>query len=581
MRFTNLIRRAFPHEYVMPSFKAPIELPKAPVVRIEETYTDFIKQLNKHEIKNVVLYADQSQLIANTIDNKQEYVILPNKYDTLALLMEQNISVKIQDKTNINETIVLIGESLFIIFVVLMGVTLIRSSTTNIRMFGLFDKSEQKTPDTKFDDVGGSSEAKESLKEIVAFLEYPENYTAVGAKIPKGVLLYGPPGCSKTLLARAVAGEANVPFISCSGSDFIEMFVGIGASRIRDLFKKAQSKTPCIIFIDEIDTIGKQRGLAGTNDERDQTINQLLTLMDGFETNTGIIVIAATNRPDILDDALLRPGRFDRIISVNLPDLASRKEIFAIHIRDKPIDKDVSIDSFARRTVGLSGADIMNICNEAAIYAARDNSKIINNYHFEQSLEKSMLGEARKTLLITDEKKSILAYHEAGHALTGLLLKDYDIVRKVSIIPRGDTGGATYFEPTDDQIDLSLVTREYLESQIMVALGGRISESIVFGTMKITSGASGDLQAVYSIAYDMIAQYGFNETLGPISWIDADAISDDINKEIQFLVEVLYNKTYDMLSNNEDLLHRIAKELIEKETLSFDDLQRIIQEENM
>lgn len=581
MRFTNLIRRAFPHEYVMPSFKAPIELPKAPVVRIEETYTDFIKQLNKDEIKNVVLYADQSQLIANTIENKQEYVILPNNYDTLKLLMEKDIVVKIQDKPNVNESIVLIGESFFIIFLVITGITLIRSSTTNIRMFGLFDKSEQKTPDTKFDDVGGSSEAKESLKEIVAFLEHPENYTAVGAKIPKGVLLYGPPGCSKTLLARAVAGEANVPFISCSGSDFIEMFVGIGASRIRDLFKKAQSKAPCIIFIDEIDTIGKQRGLIGTNDERDQTINQLLTLMDGFETNTGVIVIAATNRPDILDDALLRPGRFDRMISVNLPDLASRKEIFAIHIRDKPIDKDVSIDSFARRTVGLSGADIMNICNEAAIYAARDNSKIINNYHFEQSLEKSMLGEARKTLLITDEKKMILAYHEAGHALTGLLLKDYDIVRKVSIIPRGETGGATYFEPTDDQIDLSLVTREYLESQIMVALGGRISESIVFGTMKITSGASGDLQAVYSIAYDMIAQYGFNETLGPISWIDADAISDDINKEIQFLVEVLYNKTYDMLSNNETLLHNIAKELIEKETLSFDDLQKIIQEENM
>lgn len=571
-----------PMEHVSTQVEIP-ELIKAPALT-ETKYSDFVKQLEQNKILNVMITRDQSRLKAETKDGQEEIVILPENYDTIQLLLSKNVNVGVKftppapESLNLQSIFTTIGEMILIYVIFMVGLSLLRNNTGGIRGFGSMNDKEINMDDKTgitFNDVGGANEAKESLQEIVTFLKSPEKYTEVGAKIPRGVLLYGPPGCSKTLLARAVAGEAGVPFFSCSGSEFIEMFVGVGASRVRDLFKKAKEKAPCIVFIDEIDAIGKSRsaGVPGAgNDERDQTINQLLTQMDGFQGNTGVIVMGATNRPDILDAALLRPGRFDRRIPVDLPDLAGRKAIFDIHSRKKPLDSSVSLDSFARITVGFSGADIESLCNEAAIYAARGNRKTITRTDFEMALEKSILGEEKRSVLLTEQKKKVLAYHEAGHALLGLLVKDYDTVRKVSIVPRGMTGGATYFEPSDEHIDLSLMTREYLEAKILVAFGGRIAEELIFGTMKITTGASGDLQVVYQIARDMISQYGFNESLGPVSWINTEGLSSDINKEIQFLVENLYKKAKDLMIENEHYLHSIANALIERETLSHEDL---------
>jgi cell division protease FtsH len=571
-----------PMEHVSTQVEIP-ELIKAPALT-ETKYSDFVKQLEHNKILNVMITRDQSRLKAETKDGQEEIVILPENYDTIQLLLSKNVNVGVKftppapESLNLQSIFTTIGEMILIYIMFMVGLSLLRNNTGGIRGFGSMNDKEINMDDKTgitFNDVGGANEAKESLQEIVTFLKSPEKYTEVGAKIPRGVLLYGPPGCSKTLLARAVAGEAGVPFFSCSGSEFIEMFVGVGASRVRDLFKKAKEKAPCIVFIDEIDAIGKSRtaGVPGAgNDERDQTINQLLTQMDGFQGNTGVIVMGATNRPDILDAALLRPGRFDRRIPVDLPDLAGRKAIFDIHSRKKPLDSSVSLESFARITVGFSGADIESLCNEAAIYAARGNRKTITRTDFEMALEKSILGEEKRSVLLTEQKKKVLAYHEAGHALLGLLVKDYDTVRKVSIVPRGMTGGATYFEPSDEHIDLSLMTREYLEAKILVAFGGRIAEELIFGTMKITTGASGDLQVVYQIARDMISQYGFNESLGPASWINTEGLSSDINKEIQFLVENLYKKAKDLMIDNENYLHSIANALIERETLSHEDL---------
>jgi cell division protease FtsH len=571
-----------PMEHLSTQIQVP-EVLNAPALT-ETKYSDFIKQVEQNKILNAMITRDQSRLKAETKDGQEELVILPENYDTVELLLSKNVNVGVKftptapEPMNMSNIFVMIGELLMVYAIFSIGFSLLRNNTNGIRGFGSMSDKEINMDDKTgitFNDVGGANEAKESLQEIVTFLKSPEKYTEVGAKIPRGVLLYGPPGCSKTLLARAVAGEAGVPFFSCSGSEFIEMFVGVGASRVRDLFKKAKEKAPCIVFIDEIDAIGKSRSsinMGPGNDERDQTINQLLTQMDGFQGNNGVIVMGATNRPDILDAALLRPGRFDRRIAVDLPDFAGRKAIFDIHTRKKPLDDGVSLESFARITVGFSGADIESLCNEAAIYAARENRKKIIKVDFEMALEKSILGEEKRSVLLTDQKKKVLAYHEAGHALLGLLVQDYDTVRKVSIVPRGMTGGATYFEPSDEHIDLSLMTREYMESKIIVAFGGRIAEELIFGTMKITTGASGDLQAVYQIARDMIAQYGFNETLGPASWASAEGVADDMNKEIRFLVESLYKKAKDLMVQNESYLHSIANALIERETLSYEDL---------
>jgi len=432
-----------------------------------------------------------------------------------------------------------------------------------------------------FAQVAGAENAKQDLAEIVDFLNRPEKYARVGAKVPRGVLLSGPPGCGKTLLARAVAGEAGVPFFHCSGAEFVSLFAGQGAARVRELFAKAKEAGPAIVFIDEIDAVGRSRSgngpTSGANDERDQTVNQLLTAMDGFENDTGIIVIAATNRPDVLDEALTRPGRFDRRVTVELPDFRGRTDILGVHTRSKPVAADVSLAAYARMTIGFSGADLENLANEAAIYAARDDAEQITRVHFDHAFEKVILGEARHTLVLTDKKKHIIAVHEAGHALMSIIVSDYDLVRKVSILPRGRTGGATYFEPTEDRVDISLVTRTYLENKILVALGGRIAEELVFGTMNVTTGSAGDLQEVYQIAYQMVADFGFNEKLGKVSWAAAPSNDPDseIGAEIRFIVKRLYDNGKQLLNGQIFYLHRIAEELVQKETLITEDILRL------
>lgn len=427
---------------------------------------------------------------------------------------------------------------------------------------------------TTFEDVAGAENAKVDLQEVVDFLKSPDKYAAVGAKVPKGVLLYGNPGTGKTLLAKAVAGEAGVPFISCSGSDFMEMFVGVGSSRMRSLFAQARSAAPCIIFIDEIDTIGKKRGTGAVhgNDERDQTINQLLTLMCGFESNEGVIVMAATNRLDILDEALLRPGRFDRKIHVELPSRHGRERILHIHTRDKPLAEDVVLAELASITAGFSGADLQNLANEAAIYAARASSDCLRKAHFEAALEKVTLGETRQNVLLTEQKRRVLAVHEAGHTLMALLLEsDFDLVRKVSIIPRGASGGATYFEAAEDRVDIALMSRTYYENRVMVALGGRAAEELVFSWDEVTTGAAGDISEVHRLCHQMVTQLGFSRRVGPVQWTDY-AQHRDVQEEVRQLVAGLYERTLQLLTTNKKYLDAITQALLEKETLDRADI---------
>merc|ERR1719379_3191522 len=381
-----------------------------------------------------------------------------------------------------------------------------------------------------FDDVAGAEGAKLELTEVVDFLKDPSKYSALGAKIPKGVIMEGPPGTGKTLLARAVAGEAGVPFISASASEFVEMFVGVGASRVRDLFGQAKKNSPCIVFIDEIDAIGRQRaggaggGMGGGgNDEREQTLNQILTEMDGFEGNTGVIVIAATNRADVLDAALTRPGRFDRRVPVDLPDRTGREEILKVHVRGKPLAKDVSLDMVAKRTIGFSGASLANLMNEAAIVAARRDKTEISYDEIDYAIDRQQVGMQKETGMSFPNRQKLVAYHEAGHAVCGLLSPDYDLVTKVTIIPRTNgAGGFTLFTPTEERLESGLYSKRYLESQLAVALGGRVAEELVYGEEEVTTGASNDLQQVRSIARRMVTQWGFSSKLPPVAWEDAN-----------------------------------------------------------
>lgn len=447
----------------------------------------------------------------------------------------------------------------------------------------LFDK--EKSIKITFDDVAGLEGAKEEVQEIVDFLKRPEKYTELGAKIPKGALLIGPPGTGKTLLARAVAGEAKVPFFSLSGSDFVEMFVGVGASRVRDLFKQAKDKSPSIIFIDEIDAIGRARGKGmaqGANDERENTLNQLLTEMDGFGTNTGVIVLAATNRADVLDRALIRPGRFDRQIHVDLPELQEREEIFKVHLKPLKIDETVDSAFLARQTPGFSGADIANICNEAALIAARQNKKVIGRQDFLDAVDRVIGGLEKKNRIISDHDRKAIAFHEAGHAAVSWLVKYASPLVKVTIIPRGRSLGAAWYLPEERQI----TTTEQLMDEMCAALGGRAAEQIMFG--KISTGALSDLEKVTKQAYAMISVYGLSEKLGNISYYDSTGQSDYsfskpysektaqlIDDEVSELIEKCYNRTLDILDKNKDKLTLLAEKLLEKEVLFRDDLEAI------
>lgn len=443
-----------------------------------------------------------------------------------------------------------------------------------------------------FKDVAGADEAKQELEEVVEFLKHPKKFNDLGARIPKGVLLYGPPGTGKTLLAKAVAGEAGVPFFSISGSDFVEMFVGVGASRVRDLFEQAKKNAPCIVFIDEIDAVGRQRGagVGGGHDEREQTLNQLLVEMDGFAANEGIIIIAATNRPDILDPALLRPGRFDRQIVVDKPDVKGRNAILKVHTKGKPVSEDANLDILARRTPGFTGADLSNLVNEAALLSARRNKKKIAMAELEESIERVMAGPERKSKVMSDKEKRLTAYHEAGHTLVGMLIPHADPVHKVTIIPRGRAGGYTLMLPTEDR---SYATRSELLAQLKVALGGRVAEEVVLN--EISTGAQSDIQKASSLVRGMITEYGMSEVLGPIAFGKghghqvflgrdinseknySEEVACEIDKEVSKYIKTSYDECRDLLTANIDKLHLIAKELLERETLEASELKQLVE----
>ena len=443
-----------------------------------------------------------------------------------------------------------------------------------------------------FDDVAGVEEAKQDLEEVVTFLKQPERFSALGATIPRGVLLVGPPGTGKTLLAKAIAGEAGVPFFSLSGSEFVEMFVGVGASRVRDLFKRAKENAPCLIFIDEIDAVGRQRGagVGGGNDEREQTLNQLLTEMDGFEGNSGIILLAATNRPDVLDSALMRPGRFDRQVTVDAPDIKGRLSILEVHSRNKKLAEDVSLEVIARRTPGFTGADLANLLNEAAILTARRRKEATTLAEIDDAVDRVIAGMEGQPL--TDGRsKRLIAYHEVGHALVGTLVKHHDPVQKVTLIPRGQAQGLTWFAPDEEQM---LVSRAQLRARIMGALGGRAAEDIVFGHAEVTTGAGGDIQQVASMARQMVTRFGMSE-LGPLS-LEAgnqevflgrdlmtrsdvsDSITNQIDEQVRSIVESCYKETVDLLADQRDCMDRLVDLLIEKETLDGDDFRDVVAE---
>ncbi len=443
-----------------------------------------------------------------------------------------------------------------------------------------------------FDDVAGVEEAKQDLQEVVTFLKTPERFTSVGAKIPKGVLLVGPPGTGKTLLAKAIAGEAGVPFFSLSGSEFVEMFVGVGASRVRDLFKRAKENSPCLIFIDEIDAVGRQRGagVGGGNDEREQTLNQLLTEMDGFEGNSGIIIIAATNRADVLDSALLRPGRFDRQVQVDVPDIKGRLAVLKVHCRDKKLADDVSLEAIARRTPGFSGADLANLLNEAAILTARRRKEATSLAEIDDAVDRIIAGMEGKPL--TDGRsKRLIAYHEVGHALVGTLVKAHDPVQKVTLIPRGQAQGLTWFSPDEEQM---LVSRAQLRARIMGALGGRAAEDVVFGYAEVTTGAGGDIQQVASIARQMVTRFGMSD-LGQCS-LEAgnqevflgrdlmtrsdgsDATAARVDASVRKIVQTCYEDTVKLVAEHRACMDRVVELLIEKESLDGDEFRAIVSE---
>jgi cell division protease FtsH len=446
-------------------------------------------------------------------------------------------------------------------------------------------------PTVTFADVAGVEEAKQELQEVVEFLKYPEKFAALGARIPKGVLLVGPPGTGKTLLSRAVAGEAGVPFFSISGSEFVEMFVGVGASRVRDLFDQAKRNSPCIVFVDEIDAVGRQRGagLGGSHDEREQTLNQILVEMDGFDTNTNVIVIAATNRPDVLDPALLRPGRFDRQVVLDRPDINGRRSILEVHSRGKPLDKTVTLEVLAKQTPGFSGADLANLVNEGAILAARRNKKAISLSDLEEAIDRVIAGPERKSRIISDREKAITAYHESGHALVGRMLKNHDPVHKVSIIARGMMGGYTRFLPAEDRY---FWTKSQFEDMIAAALGGHVAEVLIFGEM--STGPQNDIERATNLARKMVCEYGMSEKLGPLALGHkeelvflgreigeqknySEKVAEAIDEEIRRLIEQGYATAEAILREHTDKLHAIAQELIQNESLEGEALERYFQ----
>ena len=571
------------------------------------TYGRFLEYLDADRVTNVDLYDGGRTAIIEAndqdIENRTQRwrVDLPvNAPELIQKLKEKQVSFDAHPIRNDGAIWGLLGNLIFPVLLITGLFFLFRRSNNlpggpgQAMNFGKSRARFQMEAKTgvKFDDVAGIEEAKEELQEVVTFLKQPEKFTAVGARIPKGVLLVGPPGTGKTLLAKAIAGEAGVPFFSISGSEFVEMFVGVGASRVRDLFKKAKDNAPCIIFIDEIDAVGRQRGagIGGGNDEREQTLNQLLTEMDGFEGNTGIIIIAATNRPDVLDAALLRPGRFDRQVTVDAPDIKGRLEVLQVHARNKKLDSSVSLEAIARRTPGFTGADLANLLNEAAILTARRRKEGITLLEIDDAVDRVVAG-MEGTPLVDSKSKRLIAYHEIGHALVGTLLKDHDPVQKVTLIPRGQAQGLTWFMPNEEQ---GLISRSQLKARITGALGGRAAEEVIFGAAEVTTGAGGDLQQLSGMARQMVTRFGMSD-LGPLSlesqqgevflgrdWTTrseySEAIACRIDAQVRMIVEECYSNAKNIMRDHRNLADRLVDLLIEKETINGDELRQIVAE---
>ena len=564
-------------------------------------YSDFVEAVQGNEVSRVLISPDRgtAQVVEN--DGRRAVVNLAPDKDLLKLLTDHNVDIAVQPSREPAAWQQAVGSLIFPLLLLGGLFFLLRRAQGGggnpAMSFGKSKARVQMEPQTQvtFGDVAGIEGAKLELTEVVDFLKNPDRFTAVGAKIPKGVLLVGPPGTGKTLLAKAVAGEAGVPFFSISGSEFVEMFVGVGASRVRDLFEQAKKNAPCIVFIDEIDAVGRQRGagLGGGNDEREQTLNQLLTEMDGFEGNTGIIIVAATNRPDVLDQALMRPDRFDRQVVVDRPDYTGRLQILDVHARGKTLAKDVDLDKVARRTPGFTGADLANLLNEAAILAARRQLTEISMDEVNDAIERVMAGPEKKDRVMSEKRKRLVAYHEAGHALVGALMPDYDPVQKISIIPRGQAGGLTFFTPSEERMESGLYSRAYLQNQMAVALGGRVAEEIVYGDDEVTTGASNDLQQVARVARQMVTRFGMSDRLGPVAlgrsqggmFLGRDIaaerdFSEDtaaaIDEEVSQLVAEAYRRATEVLTGNRKVLDELADMLVEKETVDAEELQELL-----
>lgn len=563
------------------------------VSKTDITYSAFMKHVQQDEVKQVTIV--DNVISGKLKDGKDFSTVAPSDDSLIPTLRARDIEIKAELPPQPPWWTTILSSLLPMLLIVGIWFMLMQQSQGGGGRVMNFGKSRARRYDEDnikitFKDVAGADEAKQELEEVVEFLKHPKKYNDLGAKIPKGVLLYGPPGTGKTLLAKAVAGEAGVPFFSISGSDFVEMFVGVGASRVRDLFEQAKKSAPCIVFIDEIDAVGRQRGagLGGGHDEREQTLNQLLVEMDGFGANEGIIMIAATNRPDILDPALLRPGRFDRQIVVDRPDIKGRQEILKVHVKGKPISSEVELGVIARRTPGFTGADLSNLVNEAALMAARKNKNKIDMPEMEEAAERVIMGPERRSRVISDKEKRLTAYHEGGHTLVGMLLDNADPVHKVTIIPRGRAGGYTLSLPKEDRY---YATRSEMLDELKVLLGGRVAEALVL--KEISSGASNDLQRATSLARQMICEYGMSPELGPMTFGHrqdqvflgrdigrdkdySEEVAAKIDKEIRKFIDEAYQKTESLLNENMDKLHLIADALIERETLEGEEIDQLM-----
>lgn len=557
------------------------------------SYTSFMQHVQQDEIKQVTIV--DNVISGKLKDGKEFSTVAPNDSKLVEKLEAKKVDIKAELPPQPPWWMSILSSILPMLIIVGLWFMLMNQGGAGGGKVMNFGKSRARRYDEEklkitFKDVAGAEEAKQELEEVVEFLKHPQKYNDLGAKIPKGVLLYGPPGTGKTLLAKAVAGESGVPFFSISGSDFVEMFVGVGASRVRDLFDQAKKSAPCIVFIDEIDAVGRQRGagLGGGHDEREQTLNQLLVEMDGFSANEGIIMIAATNRPDILDPALLRPGRFDRQIVVDRPDIKGRTEILKVHVKGKPMGQDVNLDVIAQRTPGFTGADLSNLVNEAALLTARKDKKAINMPEMEEAAERVIMGPERKSRVISDKEKRLTAYHEGGHTIVGMLLEHTDPVHKVTIIPRGRAGGYTLSLPKEDKY---YATRSEMLDELKVLLGGRVAEALVL--KEISSGASNDLQRATQLARQMICEYGMSENIGPVTFGHrqdqvflgrdiardkdySEEVAAEIDKEVRSFMEDAYAATEKLLSDNIDKLHVIAKALMEKETLEEEEINQLV-----